>query len=207
MNSVIERVITPREAANLETSVKHYNNFSPMFRGPATSNTLLSISKNWLNKKLLTKGNKKFKTFLKGAQSAREAIRAKLKKPFRVTRAFSPGFQEGKIPTLIPKKSTLNHKFDPECLRRPSKKPTLINLPMCESKNSRRISRNQDKTPVSNLELGQSSTFEPKNDHLTFQSEPNLNLETENTYEILEAICQVPFSTGFKGIYLQTLAN
>ena len=39
------RVDSPSEKPSLGSSVKHFNNFSPKFRGPATSNTLLELSK------------------------------------------------------------------------------------------------------------------------------------------------------------------
>ena len=36
-------------APNLFRSIEHYNNLSPMFRGPATSDTLIRLSKMGLN--------------------------------------------------------------------------------------------------------------------------------------------------------------
>lgn len=133
MNSILERVVTPKEAVTLERSVKHYNNFSPMFRGPLNSNTLLSISKNWLNNKLLTQNSKKFKSFLKGTLSARKSIRKRLGRPQRNERVFSSGNTLDEIPQIRTARSPLNQKEGASQRKTPSWMATMINLPTWDS--------------------------------------------------------------------------
>ena len=55
MNKILYRTSTESSGRNLFSSIDHYNNLSPMFRGPATSNTLIEISKVCLNKQQKTK--------------------------------------------------------------------------------------------------------------------------------------------------------
>lgn len=212
MNSILERVVTPKEGSNLKTSVKHYNNFSPMFRGPLTSDTLLSISKNWLNKKLHSKNGKKFKTFLKGSQTARQSIRQRLKRPAKDEKIFGNGISLEEMPPIRTIKSPLNQKEIPIPS---SQRPTFINLPVCESETSigvtpkfskySKMSKMTKMTKLTNL-----NTHKKSDPSVTFRSEPNSSLfrsqteskllvKKEDTYEFLKAILKKPFSPPFKG--------
>ena len=145
MNRILERMATPTQPITLETSVKHYNNLSPMFRGPATSNTLLEISKHYLNSKVLTRSRQRIKSFHKGPKTSKHSRRTNYKqKPFTNEVLFNTDLNLEEIPpeTAVSEQNALKPRVEIQNKNILGKKPRLK---IIQSKSLRKIGWNKGK--------------------------------------------------------------